>query len=71
MIKEKLQEKPLVLDMIPLTLEEIFIYEMEDLDMTALTLSNGFKSNYILKLKSNKKFTMVGFVMNLLSAPLF
>lgn len=39
--------------------------------MTALTLSNGFKSNYILKLKSNKKFTMVGFVMNLLSAPLF
>jgi ABC-2 type transport system ATP-binding protein len=32
LIKEKLQEKkPLVLDMIPLTLEEIFIYEMEGL----------------------------------------
>ena len=35
-IREKLDEKqPLVLDLIPLTLEEIFIYEMEGLGYDA------------------------------------
>lgn len=39
--------------------------------MTAQKLSKGFKSNFKLKLKSNRKFTVVGLIMNLLSTPLF
>ena len=39
--------------------------------MTALKLTNGFKANFRLRVKSNKKFAITCLIMNLLSAPLF
>lgn len=39
--------------------------------MTAPKLTNGFKANFIYRLKSNRKFAIISLILNLLSAPLF